>query len=106
MVDFDRKFTARTPNQENELVDNVGYPGVNWQDTGKEFVKRLRRGDYEAAQAGGTKSTVPLIVVSATSDMFDNGDEDFNVEIDDIYEKPFDAMKLLQRIRDLVGESG
>ncbi|MCB0113510.1 MAG: hypothetical protein R2873_00780 [Caldilineaceae bacterium] len=104
LICVDLMIHPRSPNQGRELVNNVGFQGVNWQYTGKELVKRIRSGEYEAEQNQGTKSSVPIIILSATGNMFDTGDEGFDTQVNEIYEKPFDAVKLLHRIGALLGE--
>ena len=49
-------------------VTNVHYEGVNWKQTGLEFIRRLRKGEYSQASGEGTPPDVPIIVLSAVAD--------------------------------------
>jgi CheY-like chemotaxis protein len=56
MIQPDRK-----PESQSEA--NIHYEGVNWKQTGLEFLRRLRRGDYSGQE--GTPQDINVIVVSA-----------------------------------------
>lgn len=80
---------------DNSIVHNVHYPGVNWQATGEEFLRRLRCGDYEGPDGSGTRRTVPVVVLSATAD------SDRSYEAQAVFEKPFDLEEVIAKIRAL-----
>jgi len=74
---------------EKDVVANVHYADVNWQQTGLEFLQRLRRGDYEGSNGQGTARTVPAIILSATAD------PDAPHAAQAIFEKPFDLEEVV-----------
>lgn len=77
---------------EEDVVRNVHYPDINWQETGLEFLRRLRRGDYEGGNGQGTLRTVPAIILSATAD------PDEPHEAQAIFEKPFDLEEVVTQL--------
>uniref|UniRef100_A0A7C1JG69 Response regulator transcription factor n=1 Tax=Caldilinea aerophila TaxID=133453 RepID=A0A7C1JG69_9CHLR len=78
---------------DKSVVHNVHYPGVNWQATGEEFLRRLRCGEYEDSNGSGTRRTVPVVVLSATAD----SDKDYEAQA--VFEKPFDLEEMIEKIR-------
>lgn len=77
---------------EKAVVTNVQYQDVNWQQTGLEFLHRLRRGDYEGSDGQGTPRNVPAIILSATAD------PDEPHEAQAIFEKPFDLDEVITKL--------
>ena len=97
LILVDLMIHLQSPGPGQTLIQNVRYSGTNWMDTGAEFVKRLRAGEYAGA-SDGTPATVPVIVLSATAPT--NGVSEAN----EVHEKPFDPNLLLQRIESLLWE--
>jgi CheY-like chemotaxis protein len=89
-VDF--MIHLESPDQEDELVTNVYFAGTDWKVTGKEFLRRLRAGEFAGRNGQGTPADVPVIVISATADPHDN------VDAAAIFEKPFDTDAILAAI--------
>lgn len=94
-VDF--MIHPQSPAREGEgVVANVHYPGVGWQETGLEFLRRLRRGEYAGADKRGTPPTVPAIILSATAD------PDAQYDAQAIFEKPFDLIEVVETLDSLL----
>lgn len=75
----------------DSVIPNVHYPGVNWQRTGQEFLRRLRSGEYSGSGAG-TSERVPAIIISATAKSAD----DYGAAA--FFEKPFDVEEIVKTI--------
>ncbi len=46
-------------------IENIAFEGINWRQTGIEFLSKIRKGLYNKY---GFKENVPVIVVSAVAD--------------------------------------
>lgn len=77
---------------DRSVVRNVHYSGVNWQETGKEFLIKLRRGEYEGVNGSGTPRTAPVVMLSATAD------PDEHYEAQAVFEKPFDIEEVIEKV--------
>ena len=97
LVCIDFMIHPSTPDSNDEIVHNVQYSDISWQEAGREFLARLRKGEYEAADGSGTPRSVPVIVLSATVS------QDENLRAEYVLEKPFDLMELYARISELTG---
>lgn len=95
-VDF--MIHPQSPGQadDNSVISNVHYPGVNWQRTGQEFLRRLRSGEYDRGGEQGTRCTVPAIIISATA----KSGEKYDAAA--FFEKPFDIDEILKTIDSLL----
>jgi CheY-like chemotaxis protein len=98
LICVDLMIHLESPDQNGNVVKNLWYEGVKWQKTGGEFVRRLRRGDYQGEMGAGTSADVPIIIVSATGNTLEDSESYY------VYEKPFDAVELLETIERLLGE--
>lgn len=84
-------------------VTNLHFTGINWQKTGLALLERLRQGDF-SHNPGGTRATVPVIVLSAVAD---RSTEDLTVTDDpftEYWEKPFDLEAILGAIERLLAK--
>jgi CheY-like chemotaxis protein len=88
--------------QGNE-VQNVHFEGVNWRETGLEFLRRLRRGKYSQGADTGTPPDVPVIVLSAIADetVEKEIDQDF---IQAYVEKPYRLEEIVSMMSELLQE--
>ncbi|MBX3009937.1 MAG: hypothetical protein KF832_00470 [Caldilineaceae bacterium] len=89
---------------ELQEVNNLHFPGVNWQKTGLALLERLRRGDFSEQPGVGTRATVPVLVLSAVAD---RSTEDLTVTADpftEYWEKPFDLEVILAAIERLLAK--
>ena len=86
-------------------TQNVRYDNVSWQHTGFEFIRRLRKGEYNL-EGQGTPSDVPVIIMSAIVDhgAIDKLMED-GVQIEGSIEKPFRLQELTNLMQSLLQES-
>jgi len=71
-------------NENEEERTNIQFPGVHWTQTGVEFLRRIRNGEY---QSYGFNKNVPVIVVTAVSD-YPAREETKTLGITDYFEKP------------------
>ena len=66
-------------------VQNIGFPDVHWTQTGVEFLRRIRKGEYETY---GFKKNVPVIVATGVVN-YPARDETKKHKIKDFLVKPF-----------------
>ncbi len=88
-----------SPNADGAEVSNVHFEGVNWQQTGLEFLRRLRRGDFTGAEGTGTAPGVPAIMLSAVGDDSIQAELKQDSLVEDYVEKPFRLEEFVRRIR-------
>jgi DNA-binding NarL/FixJ family response regulator len=82
-----------------EEVENISYPGVGWQRTGVEFLKRVRAGNYEEF---GFPAAILVIVATAEVDESTYEEvEQFDVKT--YLEKPFSVDALEESIKTILG---
>ena len=90
---------------ENGLeVQNVHFDAVSWLETGLEFLRRLRRGEYSRESGVGTPATVPVIVLSATTAGSIRQALGAGVPVEGWAEKPFRLDDLVAHIRRVMQE--
>ncbi|MGE5464887.1 MAG: hypothetical protein ACM3PS_16105, partial [Syntrophothermus sp.] len=63
----DLMIHPRSPNADNQEVENIHYEGVKWDRTGLEFIRRFRQGEYTKT-GQGTSVDVPIIIMSAVGE--------------------------------------
>ena len=73
---------------ENKIVESIRFPGVKWRQTGLEFLRRLRKGDYTSF---GLPPDTPVVVASAVVDHLVKEEiiNDLGVDREAYLEKPF-----------------
>lgn len=97
LVLVDLMIPPESLDAEGNQVQNVHFEGVSWLQTGMEFLKRLRRGDF-SSPGQGTPPDVPVIVLSAVAHYsFENAIPN-GVPEPDYVEKPFRLGELVARI--------
>jgi CheY-like chemotaxis protein len=65
LVIIDLLIHHHSLDEEENPVENVRFPQVNWKRTGVEFLRRLRAGDYEEF---GLSAAVPVVIATAAVD--------------------------------------
>jgi CheY-like chemotaxis protein len=85
-------------------VQNVHFEGINWQKTGLEFLRRLRRGDYFQPGASGTSPDVPVIVLSAIANYSVEAKLGRDISVERYVEKPFALDVLIEQMQHLLEE--
>ena len=103
LVLVDLMIPPESLDAQGNQVKNVHFEGVSWLQTGMEFLKRLRRGDFSTLEQG-TPPDVPVIVLSAVAhysfeNVIPNG-----VPVPDYVEKPFRLGELVARIEKAMQE--
>ena len=93
----DRMIHTQGLDENGEEVENVHFSGINWRETGIEFLKRLRAGEFYLP--GGTSPDVPAMVVSAVADT--PTEKEIGVSI--YFEKPFRLEDLSNQVAKLLG---
>lgn len=106
LIALDLMIHPQSLDADGEIVENVQFEGTPWQQTGLEFLRRLRRGEYQGEGARFTRNDVPVIVLSsvagttvekrALNDKFD---------LAGYVEKPFRLKTVEKQMRKLLGES-
>ena len=85
-------------------VQNVHFPDINWRETGREFLRRLRGGEFSQEASVGTRPEVPVIVLSAVADESVKNEIDEKVPIQAYVEKPFRLEEIVALMRELLQE--
>lgn len=78
-----------------EADTNISYAGIHWTQTGVEFLRRIRDGEYEAY---GFKKDVLVIVGTAVVN-YPAKDITSELGISDFLEKPFTFESLIKSIQ-------
>ena len=81
-------------------VQNVRYPNVEWQQTGVEFLRRVRAGDYEKF---GFSADIPVIAATAIVDASTREEVVEQLDAKAYLEKPFSVDKLEEAIEAILG---
>jgi CheY-like chemotaxis protein len=81
-------------------VQNVRYTGVEWQQTGVEFLRRVRTGDYEEF---GFPATIPIIAATAMVDASTREEVVEQLDARAYLEKPFSVDELEKAIEAILG---
>jgi CheY-like chemotaxis protein len=89
--------------EENEPVDNVHYPGVNWRVTGLEFLRRLRDGHVTLYAPTGTRADTPVIVISALARTSMSHEPVLQQRDIQYIEKPFDVEEVVRLMESMLG---
>jgi CheY-like chemotaxis protein len=101
----DLMISPKSVNEGDEVLDNLHFPGVHWQTTGLEFLRRLRRGELTDAQVPGTAAQVPVIVLSAVADDSAEIGGPLDEERTRYIEKPFDVGELMSTITQMIEQT-
>jgi CheY-like chemotaxis protein len=99
----DLMIHPRSPNANNQEVENIHYDDVKWDRTGLEFIRRFRQGEYTGS-GQGTSVDVPIIVMSAVGESAMNGDWGKVVKKEHHMEKPFRLSDFKNLIHSLLSE--
>lgn len=99
----DLMIHPRSLNADNVEVQNIHYDDVRWDQTGLEFIRRFRIGEYTAT-GQGTSTSVPIIVLSAVADSATDGEWGSIIENEHPIEKPFRVSELSNLINKLLKE--
>jgi CheY-like chemotaxis protein len=99
----DLMIKPKSFNGENQEVENIHFEDVKWDHTGIEFIRRFRRGDFSQPQQG-TPADVPIIVLSAVSDIAANEDYGKVIQNEHRMEKPFRLSDFMKLVKALVQE--
>lgn len=99
----DLMIHPRSPNAENQEVENIHYDGVKWDRTGLEFIRRFRQGEYTKT-GQGTSVDVPIIVMSAVGESASDGEWGKIVQKEHQMEKPFRLSDFKKLMNSLLAE--
>ena len=91
-------------NDKGKEVKNVHFDGVNWQETGREFLRRLRRGEFVREEGTGTPAEVPVIAFSAVASDTVKKELSGELKVSDYLSKPFRLEEIVARIREVMKE--
>jgi len=85
-------------------VQNVHFEGINWRETGLEFLRRLRRGEFSQEAGVGTQPDVPVMILSAIADETVGQEIDRDFSIQAYVEKPYRLEEIVSLMRELLSE--
>jgi CheY-like chemotaxis protein len=68
LIVLDLMIHRTSLDDQERAVQNVHFEGVNWRETGLEFLRRLRAGAFRGPDDRGTPPDVPVIILSAVAD--------------------------------------
>jgi CheY-like chemotaxis protein len=88
---------------QNQPVDNVHYPGINWRVTGLEFLRRLRDGDVSTYAPAGTRADTPVIIISALARSSVSNEPILQQPDIQYIEKPFDVEEVVRLMENMLG---
>ena len=102
LICVDNMIYPTSLDKDNAEVRNIHFDNVNWKATGIEFIRRLRRGEFQSTDRQGTSSQVPVIILSAVPGTLISDLDLLANENLDYVEKPFDLASLVDRIDQLL----
>jgi len=85
-------------------VQNVHFDGVNWQRTGLEFLRCLRKGEFSQKLGLGTSPDVPAIILSAVAGYSVTDELGEEVHFNGYLEKPFRLEELVEKMCEMLQE--
>jgi CheY-like chemotaxis protein len=85
-------------------VQNIHFDGINWQKTGLEFLRRLRKGEFSEKPDLGTSPDVPTIILSAVAGYSVTGELGGDVRFNGYLEKPFSLDECVEKMCELLQE--
>jgi len=93
------KFSFDVKNQKE--VENIEFQDVHWSNIGVEFLKRIRKGEYETY---GFNKNVPVVAATARVD-YSTREAVENIGVSDFLVKPFTIDKLKISIEKVLNTS-
>jgi len=104
LIVVDLMIRTMSLDADGKEVQNVHFDGINWQKTGLEFLRRLRKGEFSAKPGLGTSPDVPAIILSAVAGYSVTDELGENVRLNGYLEKPFRLEELVEKIFGLLQE--
>jgi CheY-like chemotaxis protein len=87
--------------KDGNISENIHFDGVNWRKTGVELIKWVREGKLVLNQATSTSPLVPIIVLSAITNVISDSVTNYkNVEL---ISKPYRVSELIDTINHMLG---
>ena len=99
LITVDLMIRPTSLDADGKEVQNVHFDGVNWQRTGLEFLRRLRKGEFSEKPGLGTSPDVPAIILSAVAGYSVTDALGEDVPFNGYLEKPFRLEEIVERIR-------
>jgi CheY-like chemotaxis protein len=87
----------------NQEVQNIHYEGIHWTQTGLEFLRRFRNGDYTLDNRS-TPSNIPVLILSAVANNTVGRDREKLLLKENYTEKPFRLADLVKKMQFLLSE--
>jgi len=103
LIVVDTMIRPKSLDGHGQEVQNVHFDGVHWLETGLEFLRRLRKGEFSEGGLG-TSPDVPAFVLTAVGDHSELEKLAKEVQFDGYMEKPFRLQELVERISRLLQE--
>ena len=102
LVCIDIMIHPQSLDADGNEVENVQFPGVNWQKTGIAFLQHLHNGDFANGQEQATSPDVPVLILSAVAEYsLQEIKTSFN-QFTRYMEKPFDVSDFLITVEQLL----
>lgn len=101
LILLDLMIRPQSPDSSGNMKINIQYEGINWKQTGLEFLRRFRSGEYSQKDKG-TPPDVPLIILSAVAESSVNNHPEAGFHNEKYIEKPFRLKDLIEQIHKLV----
>ncbi len=104
LVIVDRMIARNGLDEAGQKSENLYFEGIHWEQTGTEFLRRLRQGDFQSSAESGTAQDVPAIILSAVGDNASRETLETS-EHTQYMDKPFDLDELVDVLDKLLKES-
>jgi CheY-like chemotaxis protein len=103
LILLDLMIRPQSPDSSGKMKINIQYEGINWKQTGLEFLRRFRSGEYSQKDKG-TPPDVPIIILSAVAESSVNENPEAGFHNEKYVEKPFRLKDLIEQIHKLLEE--
>ena len=104
LVIVDAMIRPTSLDAEGKEVENVHFDNTRWLETGIEFLRRLRKGEFSQEGDTGTSPNVPVIILSAAATHSVERELGDHLTVEGYAEKPFRLEDMVERIRKLLQE--
>ena len=104
LIIVDLMIRPKSFHTDGKEVQNVHFDGVNWQKTGLEFLRRLRKGEFSEELGLGTSPDVPAIILSAVAGYSVTDELGKDIRLNGYLEKPFRLDELIEKMCKLLRE--
>jgi CheY-like chemotaxis protein len=97
----DLMIQPETLDASGTLVENLQFENTAWRQTGVEFIRRLRAGEFQGAEGQGTSPNVAVLVLSAVGFSIED-----HLPGEKYLEKPFRLQDATQKVLQMLEGAG